>query len=377
MKKIISTSFLSVFVLVAVAMCKENTSTDLQKTFFVSQGGKLVVSVSGGDIQVRVWDKMQVQMTAQNIGDDANRVEADQVGNTITVQYKPQGGWWGGNRDLKFEFYVPKDFNLDLTTSGGDIGIGGDLAGDVELSTSGGDLKIDDVNGKVDGKTSGGDITVHNLEKDATLYTSGGDINVDHATNNLEISTSGGDITVGTVGKNLNASTAGGDISIEKVDGELHATTSSGDMTVGKIGGSVDITTSGGDITLNSGNGRITASTSGGDVDVINATGSVDISSAGGTVKVGLTPSGEGESKVVSSGGDVYLYVPSDAKANIKAEVSGGDEGDIICDFPNVNRSNGFGNEKEEIVLNGGGQEIYLHTSSGSIYVKKLNSFSK
>ncbi len=377
MKKIISISFLSVLLLATVTKCQENTSTNLLKTFFVSKGGKLVVSISGGDIQVRVWDRLQVHMTAQIIGDDADRVETDQVGNTVNVQYRSHGGSWKGNRNLKFEFYVPKEFNLDLTTSGGDIGISGDLAGNVELSTSGGDLEINDVNGRVDGKTSGGDITVHNLEKDANLSTAGGDIHVDQAANNLEISTSGGDITVGAVGKNLNASTSGGDISIEKVGGELHATTSSGDMTIGKIGGSVSISTSGGDITLSSGNGRITANTAGGDVDVMSATGSVDISSAGGTVKVGLVPTGEDESKVVSSGGDVYLYIPPDAKANIKAEVSGGDEDDIISDFPAVNRTREFGNEKEEIVLNGGGQEIYLHTSSGSIYVKKLNSFSK
>jgi hypothetical protein len=250
MKRIIFTAILAVLAFAGLAASKENGSSDLQKDFSVSKGGKLVVSVSAGDIQIRVWDKLQVQMIAQDIGEDADRVETDQTGNTINVRYKVHGGWWGSNRNLKFNFYVPSNFNLDLSTSGGDVVVNGGLTGDVDLSTSGGDIKVDDVDGVVDGKTSGGDIIVRSLEKDATLSTSGGDIRVDHAANDLRISTSGGDITVGTVGKNLDASTAGGDVSIEKVGGELHATTSSGDMTIGKIGGSVSISTSGGDISV-------------------------------------------------------------------------------------------------------------------------------
>jgi DUF4097 and DUF4098 domain-containing protein YvlB len=377
MKRIIFTTVAAVLALAGLAAGKE--PSDLQKNFFVSKGGKLVVSVSVGDIQVRVWDKAQVQMTAQDIGEDADRVEADQSGNTVNVRFKVHGGWWGDNRNLRFAFYVPPNFNLDLSTSGGDVVIEGQLTGDVDLSTSGGDLKISDVNGMVDGKTSGGDIIVHTLEKDATLSTSGGDIRVDHASADLQIETSGGDIVVGTVGRDLDASTAGGDITIDKVMGNLRASTSSGDMTIGKIGGSVDISTSGGDISLTSGNGRVSANTSGGDVEVMNASGSVDVSSSGGTVKVGLTPKGSQGSRVESSGGDVYLYVPPDAKASIKAEVSGSDDDGIVSDFPVViyNKSHGFGNESGEITLNGGGQEIYLQTSGGNIYIKKLSSFSK
>lgn len=154
MKKIIFTSISAILVFASVAVCKE--PSDLQKNFFVSKGGQLVVSVSAGDIEIRVWDKLQVQMVAQNIGEDADRVETDQAGNTINVLYMSRGGWSGNDRDLRFIFYVPTDFNLNLSTSGGDVGVNGEFIGDVKLSTSGGDLKIDDVNGVVDGKTSGG-----------------------------------------------------------------------------------------------------------------------------------------------------------------------------------------------------------------------------
>jgi len=375
MKKTILATALAVLTFASLAAGKE--LSDLQKNFFVSEGGKLVVSVSVGDIQVKTWDKAQVQITVKDIGEDADRVETNQSGNTIDVRFKVHG-WWGDNRNLRFIFYIPSNFNLDLSTSGGDIITDGQLTGDVRLSTSGGDLKISEVNGVVDGKTSGGDVIANDLEKNATLTTSGGDIRVDHAANDLRIETSGGDIVVGAVGKNLDATTAGGDITIEKVGGNLRASTSSGDMSVGRISGSVDISTSGGDISLASGNGRISANTSGGDVEITSAIGSVDVSSSGGTVKVGLIPKGNQESRVESSGGDVYLYVPSDAKASIKAEVSGSDDNEIISDFPvTYNKSNGNSNESGEINLNGGGQEIYLHTSGGNVYIKELSSLSK
>jgi hypothetical protein len=379
MRRIISIAVMAVLAFAGIAASEGTSSSDLQKTFDVSKGGKLVVEVGVGDIRVRTWDKMQVQMTAQDIGEDADRVEADQSGNTVTVRFRVHGGWWGSNRNLKFDFYVPSNFNLELSTSGGDVTIDDQLTGDVELSTSGGDIKIDDVNGTVQGKTSGGDIVAKNLENKATLSTSGGDIHVENAAGDLKVETSGGDIVVGSVGKDLDASTAGGDISIEKVGGKLHASTSSGDMTIGKIGGSVDISTSGGDISLKSGNGRVSANTSGGDVEIVNVVGSVDATSSGGTVKVGLTPKGNQASRIESSGGDLYLYLPTDAKVSIKAEVSGGDDDGIVSDFPVViqNKSHGFGNESGVITLNGGGQEIYMHTSGGSIYIKKLSSISK
>ncbi len=379
MKTLIKSTVSLVIFFASIAFGGATSSYDLQKNFNVSKGGKLVVEVSGGDIQVRTWDKAQVQMIGRNVGDEADQVETEQTGNTIYVKFKVHGGWWPSNRDLRFEFYVPNNFNLNLSTSGGDVTLDGSLTGDVEFSTSGGDLKIDELNGTAEGRTSGGDIMVHDVEKSSEFSTSGGDIQVDRAGNDLDIETSGGEITVGTVGKDLHAVTAGGDIDIRKVGGKLTASTSSGDITVGSVGGSIDVSTSGGDISLTSGSGRISANTSGGDVSISNVVGSVEVSSSGGTVKVGLTPKGDEESDVESSGGDVYLFIPSDAKATVHMEASGGDDNEIFSDFPVTLRekSNFYGERRGEIMLNGGGQEIHLHTSSGNIYVKKLSSWSR
>ncbi len=355
----------------SAALAAKFSPGDLQKNFNVTKGGRLVVSVSAGDISVKVWDKMEVEMTARNIGDEADHVVAEQDGNTVKVEYHSKWGWSNANRDLRFEFRVPKEFNVDLKTSGGDIGVSGALAGDASVQTSGGDLVLDGISGKVEGKTSGGDITVKDIEGAATLSTSGGDIHIGHAAKDLQISTSGGDINVGTVDSSLRATTSGGDIQISKVGGNLNAFTSSGNITAGNVGGNVTISTSGGDITLSSGKGRVKASTSGGDVDVRGVVGSAKISSSGGTVKVDLTPKGDEASSIESSGGDVYLYIPPDAKATIRAEVSGDEDSKVVSDFPVAYKSSGEGDrQRAECLLNGGGQEIYLHTSGGNVYLK-------
>jgi len=379
MKRITTIAVSLVLVISSLAFSEGGSPYDLQKTFTVSPGGKLVVSVSAGDIHVSVWDKPQVEMTVQNIDDDADRVQTSQDGNTIHVQYRPHGGWLGDNRDLRFNFYVPRQFSLDLSTSGGDVSVGGKITGTVTMSTSGGDLKIDDVDGIVNGRSSGGDITAHDVSDGADFSTAGGDLSVSHAGADLKVSTAGGEITVGSVVRNLDASTAGGDIKIDNVGGKLHATTSSGDVTIGKVGGSVSLSTAGGDITLVSGNGKISANTSGGDITVSSAVGSADVMSSGGTIKVGLTPEGNDESRIESSGGDVYLYIPASAKATIKVEVSGGGpENDIVSDFPvSLLDKSGYGYERAKVVLNGGGQEISLHTSSGSVYIKKYYQSSR
>ena len=374
MKRNISLSVTLVLFMAVMAFGTERASADVQKNFDVSSAGKLVVSVSGGDISVKVWNKMQVQLTAQNLGDEADNLKAELHDNTVQVDFHPHHGWFSSDRNLRFDFCVPKDFNVALTTSGGDIRISGPLKGGAAMHTSGGDLTLDGVSGEVKGQTSGGDITLRDVDGDANLSTSGGDIHVDHASKNVNVSTSGGDIEVTSVGGSLRASTSGGDMSIGNVGGSLSASTSSGNVSVGKVGGNVTLSTSGGDISLKSGDGKVSANTSGGDVNIMQAVGSANVYSSGGTVKVGLIPQGDGSSKIESSGGDVYLYLPSDAKVTIRADISGGNDDKIISDFPMTFTSGSYGSRRAEFNINGGGPEINLHTSSGNIYINKLNS---
>ncbi len=354
------------------------------KSFNVSKGGVLQVDIGAGDIKVTPWDKNEVYATVEGIDEkDVDRLKMTQSGNKVTIRFRPKWGWFGGwsKENVHVNVRVPSQFNLELETAGGDIEIAGSLTGDVKGQTSGGDIRVADVTGMVEMKTSGGDIQTKKIGGNAVLKTSGGDIRVGVVSGDVEAVTSGGDIKVESVGKILTAKTAGGDIIVGDIGGEATVSTAGGDVKVGKVSGKAGLSTAGGDIELRAASGFVSAKTAGGDVKLEDVSGSVEAKTAGGDVRVELTPGGKGKSKLASSGGDVSLFLPENARATIDARIrihgwwgDRDDEYDIFSDFKS--ESHEKDEDAEEIratyVLNGGGEKISLQTVNANIEIRKL-----
>ncbi len=379
MKKILFYSILMIMFVCPVYSGTHKSTPGESKTqsFQVARGGTLEVSISEGDISVSSWDKAEVQIKAEGIDqDEMEELRMSQIGNNVRVTFRPE---WG-SRHVRFTINIPLEYNTDMHTSGGDIELQGIFRGMIEGSTSGGDIRLGDVEGKVDMGTSGGDVIAGKVTGTARLRTSGGDVRLTTCSGDVDLHTSGGEITVGNVGKTLVARTAGGDISIGDVGGEATISTAGGDITVGKVTGSVTMKTAGGDIELKGGSGLIRAKTAGGDIDMKDLTGSVEASTAGGDVIAQLRPSGNGRSRLSSSGGDVVLYLPASAKANIEAliDVHGrwdeDDEYEIVSDFKpqSYDKDRGAKEIRATFVLNGGGESIFLETSNGNINIRTL-----
>ena len=350
-----------------------------QQTFQVNKGGTLEVSIGSGDINVSPWEKSEVFVKAEGIDpDEVNNLKMSQVGNNVRVSFHPE---WG-SRHMRFTFNIPMDYNTDLHTSGGDIRLQGNFRGTIQGSTSGGDIRVGgDVDGTLDMSTSGGDVIAGKVTGKVTLHTSGGDVQMSDCSGDADLSTSGGGINVGNVGKTLSARTAGGDIVIGNVGGEATVSTAGGEIRVGKVTGSVTVKTAGGDIELKGGSGLVRAKTAGGDITLTDLSGSVEASTAGGDISAELRPSGSGRSRLSSSGGDLVLYVPANAKANIDAviDIRGRweeDEYDITSDF----KPTTYDKKKDEkeihatFNLNGGGETIELETVNGNIEVRQLRN---
>jgi hypothetical protein len=347
------------------------------KTFTVTKGGTLEVRVDGGDIRISTWEKNEVSVRADIFDDeDDGDLRMTQSGNTVRVTNR--GGWMG---DARYEISVPSQFNLDLETAAGNLYVRGKMTGTLSGETSGGNISLDDVEGKVDMHTSGGDVKTGNVLGDAVLNTSGGDIEVTSTSGELNVRTSGGDIRLGNIGRSLTASTSGGDVVIGDVGGEARVSSSGGTIRVGKVNGRVSLSTAGGDIELLGGSGTIKASTSGGDMRLHDLSGSVEARTAGGDIHGELIPSGKGRSRLTTASGDIVLYVPESAKATIDARIriqgrwrSERDEYKITSDFK-AQSSEQDDNEREirtKFVLNGGGEEITLETVNSNITIKKL-----
>lgn len=351
------------------------------RSFTVTKGGKLDVSVRSGDIRISPWNKLEVYVQAEGIDeDDLDRLKMTQSGNNVYVEFRPRRSSW--SRSPRFEINIPTEFNLELKTSGGDLEITGPVNGQVIGSTAGGDITLADVIGTLEMSTSGGDIRAGDIKGNAKLTTSGGDIDLKAVSGEATVRTSGGDINVGSVGKRLEAKTSGGDVVIGDVGGDVRASTAGGDVKVGKVSGSAHLSTSGGNVELRGASGGVIARTAGGDIRLQQITGTIEAKTAGGDIRAELIPTGKGNSELVTAGGDIKLWIPEHAKATIEALIQldrgwGGSRRrkyEIKSDF----RAESYVEDEDEeeirakYVLNGGGDVITLKTANSNIEIRKM-----
>jgi DUF4097 and DUF4098 domain-containing protein YvlB len=349
------------------------------KSFTVGKCGTLEVTVDGGDIRVNVWEKNEVLVKVEGLDEsDLEHLKMTQSGDDVRVELRNR---WGSHSHSRFDITVPSQYNASLHTAGGDLDVRGTLNGIVKGSTSGGNVTLGNVTGgKVDLSTSGGDMRTGDIQADVTLRTSGGNIELGNVGGEANVNTSGGNIEVRSVGKSLKANTSGGNIEIGDVGGEAKVSTSGGDIQVRKVSGSASLSTAGGDIELGGASGYVKAHTSGGNLRLENVTGSIDASTSGGDVAADLRPSGKGKSKLSSSGGEITLSVPEDAKATIEATIriqgwgSHKGEYEVHSEF----KSDTYDQDQDgheiraSYKLNGGGELIELRTVNSDINIKKL-----
>jgi DUF4097 and DUF4098 domain-containing protein YvlB len=252
------------FSLNACAKMHIHSDDDLQlikeKSFNISSGKNLLVELSSGDVKVTYWDKSEVYIKIfgnENAMEKMNfNMEGTEEMIKITGKRKSSSSSWFSSMDVNVEIKVPAQFNLDISTAGGDIKCGG-ITGKAELNTSGGDVWADKFSGDLNASTSGGNIFLFCSDANIEAETSGGDIKLEYEGENrgIDLSTSGGDIDIKLpkdFAAKMELSTSGGDVTCS-----LNMTS------VKKMSGSRLI----GD--LNGGGEMLSAHTSGGDISVV------------------------------------------------------------------------------------------------------------
>ena len=301
-------------VLLAVpSMLRADIKRSVEKTFSVQPGGHLKIQTSGGDIKVSTGSGNEVKVTAlQRIHTDSES-KADELLKDLDLSIEQQGddvtavakyeknkiGWhWGAWPPVSVSFVVvvPSHYNVNLSTSGGDIKLES-INGQARLRTSGGDLKLDRIEGEVDGGTSGGNISLTEGTAKVKLTTSGGDIRVDRAGGEAQLSTSGGDIVIKSVRDRLTASTSGGDI---------HASIEGG------LKGDCKLSTSGGEVVVSVDKNAafdLDSHTSGGDVDAAGITITIEKGGLRKSYLAGKVNGGGPLLSLGSSGGDIRIRV--------------------------------------------------------------------
>ena len=301
------------------------------------------IKTSGGNISVQgvepVNARIEVYITASNGRHNSlsneeiqKRLDAYELNITTAngkltaiAKAKQHMHDWKKALNISFKAFIPSMSGTDLSTSGGNISLD-NLSGEENFTTSGGNLLINHVSGKINGKTSGGNILVQNSKDEIEVSTSGGNVVAKNTEGNLNLTTSGGSVDLKDIKGNTKAITSGGNIVGEKIEGELKAHTSGGNITLEKLSCTLE------------------ASTSGGNIDVA-------LDKFGKYVKLN------------NSGGNINLQVPGQAGVDF----------DLSAEKIQSNQLNNFsGQLKENAIvgkLNGGGIPVSVSASSGRIHL--------
>jgi DUF4097 and DUF4098 domain-containing protein YvlB len=266
----------------------------IERSFTVTSGGKLFLRADEGDVTITGTDSETVDVLITADG-PSNRLKQFNVAfeegeNSVTITQESRrkffSGPWNQSLEVRFAIHVPKRFNIDLHTSGGNIELV-EIQGSAVGKTSGGDVRLDRVSGTINAGTSGGDLSFRNSSGDLTLRTSGGDVTGESIEGVLDVETSGGNVNLRNVNARVRAFTSGGNISATLQDNQgVELTTSGGNITVAfprSVAATIDASTVGGDVecefpfsgrlksgsfsgSINGGGKTVRAKTSGGDI---------------------------------------------------------------------------------------------------------------
>jgi DUF4097 and DUF4098 domain-containing protein YvlB len=307
---------LAVFLITSAAYAAE---TPIHRSFNVAPGGTLTIETDVGDIRVDPSGSgVTVDVTqVTHVSKRHLEVTFDQQQNDVTVRAKlePMSSRWfnWSDDDARFVVTVPSRYNVHLKTSGGEIKVG-NLQGETRVKTSGGGITLGRIDGQVNADTSGGDVSLE-----------GG-------TGNIDLHTSGGGIRIGDANASVTAKTSGGSIEIRRVAGDLLARTSGGGITIGEANGTVDAQTS------------------------------------GGSIKAQLAQQPRADSRLSTSGGGITISIAPNVSVDVDAHTSGGD---VDTDVPITL----LGKQEDSSLqgkINGGGPKLVLRSSGGNIRLRKL-----
>lgn len=312
---------------IAAAAALARTTDNVTQQLEAAPGGKLVVDVDFGTIDITGGGENRVDVQADrkiDCDDEAREKEyvaaapitITKEGNVITLRARrgsDHHGWRGsGNVDMeaRYRVTVPKSFDADLRTGGGNIAAS-ELIGTMKADTGGGRLEFKQLRGVLNAKTSGGSVAVRGCEGP------------------LNISTSGGGIEA-----------AGG-------SGKIDARTSGGSIAVQDFSGDAKIETSGGKLTL------------------ININGAIRGRTSGGSIRATLAAPMPGDVDLATSAGSIEVVVPANAGVDLDAHAS---VGRVSTDLPFT----GDRADRESLrgTLNGGGKSLQLRSGAGSITIR-------
>ena len=218
----------------------------------------------------------------------------------------------------------------------------------VSASTTSGEVRISNINGRADVDATSGDVVLRGVGAGARTNMTSGE---------LEASDIGGDFTV---------SATSGNVTVDNVRGKLTIAGTSGDFDVSRVEKDVQVDLTSGDFTLDGCNGNVVFRAASGDAEMTEVGGSVDASSSSGDITVMITPVGDRNFAFSTSSGDVDIsYLPAN-NYGFKLDISttsGSIEGDMPIKVSRVDR------RRLQGVVGSGSARVEIETASGDVTI--------
>jgi hypothetical protein len=368
----------------ATAGSGHRISTQLKGSVPTRDALRLKLVTELGNVHIHTQDANRVDYKV-NLETDSGEPDANELlkGFKVTSRVLSDGvllkGYTSGMQCsgrlwVTFDVSVPRNYNVEVSTEGGNIETD-DLKGRATLATAGGNITAGNVGGAGRMDTGGGHIQVKDVGGELTASTGGGHITAGRVAGNAVLHTGGGHIRVASVGGTAKLETAGGNVSLEHAGSELVAQTGGGQIEVGEASGLVRAHTGGGGIHVVRVSGPTNLETGAGSIYLTRVDGTVRASTGAGAITAWFGPDTKlpGACDLQSSEGDIVVYLPRELPVTIDALVQLGDEHRVIVDpaFPLKvsydDRSSGGRMIRAEGPLNGGGEVLRLRTVAGNI----------
>jgi hypothetical protein len=168
----------------------------------------------------------------------------------------------------------------------------------------------------------------------------------------VDLDTRGGRVEVADIGGDCFVRTSGSRIEVSGADGDVAVRTSGGGVRVEDVGGDLTVATSGGKL-----------ETSGGSIAVEDVLGCVGAKSSGGKICVRFGHDASG--RLETSGGSIEVAYPRDTGLRVDARTSGG----TVEIAESIRVDGRVDKQRVKAELDGGGGELELKTSGGSIRI--------
>jgi hypothetical protein len=168
----------------------------VEREFRVSREKRLELDLeTGGGIDIVGVDHDVVSVRLYPGGRDWQdcKFEAEETPTGVRISSYYAGTQKQYSTSLRFELRVPRRFNVEINSNGGNIQIAG-VEGVIRGKTMGGGLTLSGLKGDVHLTTMGGDVTLTDSEVDGRLETFGGAVLIRNTTGDIKGSSGSGNV---------------------------------------------------------------------------------------------------------------------------------------------------------------------------------------